>query len=243
MALSPSSPLGWTAFNLHGGDAVGSGFVLHVVTDALESRLPLAAALRAVAGAGADAIQVREKGRPAQALLEGTRAALVSGCPCVLVNDRVDVALAAGAAGVHLPARGLPVALARSLLPRAQGWWLGVSVHAVEDAVAAARDGADYVTFGHVFQTESKPGLPPQGVAALRRVVAAAPLPVLAIGGIAPANVGAILETGCAGVAVIRAVLGAPDPGAAVADLRRALAASAATPRHRFPTSGGAARA
>jgi thiamine-phosphate pyrophosphorylase len=112
-------------------------------------------------------------------------------------------------------------------------------VHSVEEAEAAARAGADYVTFGHVFQTESKPGLPPQGVVALRRVVAAAPVPVLAIGGITPDNAAPLLETGCAGVAVIRAVLGAEDPGVAVAALRQAMAASRAAPRRPFPGMGG----
>ncbi len=214
---------------------MASRFVLHVVTDPLESRLPLGEALRRAAAAGVDAIQVRERGRPADDLLENVRAALGSGCPCVLVNDRVDVALAAQAAGVHLPARGLPVAAARRLLPRTAGWLLGRSVHGVEEARQAARDGADYVTFGHVFQTGSKPGLPPQGVGALRSVVEAAPLPVLAIGGVTPENLGALLQTGCAGVAVIRAVLAADDPGMAAAALRRAMSASRAVPRHPFP--------
>ncbi len=211
-------------------------FVLHVVTDPLESRLPLPEALRRAASAGVDAIQVREKGRPADELLAHVLAAVGSGCPCVLVNDRVDVALAAKAAGVHLPARSLPVAAARRLLPRAAGWLVGRSVHGVQEAQQAARDGADYVTFGHVFQTGSKPGLPPQGVTTLRQVVEAATVPVLAIGGVTPENVDTLLETGCAGVAVIRAVLAAEDPGGAVAALRRAMAASRATPRHPFPS-------
>lgn len=218
---------------------MGAGFVLHVITDAGESRLPLADALRRAVAGGIDAIQVREKGRPAEALLSEAQASLAVGCPCVLINDRVDVALAVGAAGVHLPARGLPVPVARRLAPRSQGWLLGVSVHSVAEALAAARAGADYVTFGHVFQTQSKPGLPPQGVDALRRVVAATPVPVLAIGGISPENIGALLETGCGGVAVIRAVLGADDPGRAAAALRQAMTASPATPRHAFPGGRG----
>ena len=212
------------------------GFVLHLVTDRLESRLPLEAALRQATAGGVDAIQVREKGRPAQEVLAATAAALAAGAGQVLVNDRADVALASGATGVHLPARGLPVDTARRLLPRADGWLVGASVHSVAEAQAAAAAGADYVTFGHVFQSDSKPGLPPQGTGALRRVVEAVPVPVLAIGGIEPGNVAAILETGCAGVAVIRSVLAAEDPRRAAAALSAAMAAARGRPRHAFPT-------
>jgi thiamine-phosphate pyrophosphorylase len=211
-------------------------FVLHLVTDRLESRLPLGRAVAAAVRGGVDAVQVREKGEPADAVLRATQEVIEAVATAgrralVLVNDRTDVALAAGADGVHLPARSLPAAAARRLLPAAEGWVLGVSVHSVEEARAAVAGGADYVTFGHVFATGSKPGLPSRGLAALAEVVAAVPVPVLAIGGIGPDNVRAVLETGCAGIAVIRALLHAADPERAAAELKEAMARTPGRPR------------
>ena len=214
--------------------------VLQLVTDRLEARLPLEEAVaRAVLG-GVDLVQVREKGAPADTVLRAVRQALSAcdGSAAVVVNDRVDVAMAARAAGVHLARRSLPPDLARTLLPASEGWLVGVSVHSVEEARAAAEAGADYVTFGHVFPTGSKPGLPPRGLADLASVVAAVTLPVLAIGGIGPENVAAVLATGCAGVAVISAVLGAADPGAAAGALRRAMDAAGRPPAHALRVAG-----
>ncbi len=213
---------------------MGGDPALHVVTDRLESRLPLRAALAAAVRGGVDGIQVREKGHPADVVLEATSEALAAagGRAAVLVNDRADVALIARAGGVHLPARSLPPAGVRALLPRTEGWLLGVSVHSLPEARAAVAAGADYVTFGHIFPTGSKPGLASRGLAALAEVVASVDAPVLAIGGIEPGNVGAVLQTGCAGIAVIRAILGAPDPEAAAAALRAAMARTRARPRY-----------
>jgi thiamine-phosphate pyrophosphorylase len=114
----------------------------------------------------------------------------------VLVNDRLDVALAAGVDGVHLPANGLPAAGVRPFVKT-----LGCSIHSVEDGVKAERDGADFVVFGAVFDT---PGKRPAGLQALRAVTAAVKIPVLAIGGITNENTPAVLEAGAAGIAAIR---------------------------------------
>lgn len=219
-----------------GGDG-GARFALHLVSDRLESRTPLGAALAAAVRGGVDAVQVREKGDPAGAVLEAARQAreAAAGRARVLVNDRVDVALALPADGVHLPARGLPPAAARALLPRVSGALIGVSVHSVEEARAAAAAGADYVTFGHVFPSNSKPNLPPRGLAFLRAVVEAVDVPVLAIGGVTAENAAQVLATGCAGIAVIRALLHAADPERAAAALREALERSGARPRRPFP--------
>lgn len=199
--------------------------VLHLIADRGESGI-LAAALRG----GVDAVQVRNKAVPAADLLALTRAAAplcAAAGALLLVNDRIDVALAGGADGVHLSARSLPPADARRIYPGL----LGVSVHDVASAVAAAAGGADYVTFGHVFASSSKPGLPPRGPAALRAVVRAVDIPVLAIGGIGPGNAAAVLATGCAGVAVISSILAADEPESAARRLRAALDASPAVPR------------
>ena len=204
---------------------MSAGHALHVIADQRDlGALP--AALRS----GVGAVQVRNKSLPAADLLAAARRA---GPICraagvlLLINDRVDVALACGADGVHLAARSLPPADARRIF----GGLVGVSVHDLAGAVAAAAAGADYVTFGHVYPTSSKPGLPPQGLRALAAVVEAVDVPVLAIGGIGPGNAAEVLATGCAGIAVISSILAAENPEVAAHSLRVALDASTATPR------------
>jgi thiamine-phosphate pyrophosphorylase len=117
-----------------------------------------------------------------------------------LVNSRVDVALAAGAAGAHLPA-GSPAPLAfRGIVP--EGFLMGVSCHCVEEVRKAAEDGADYVVFGPVFPPLSKPaGLAPRGLDELARAAAAVNIPVLALGGITRENAQECAASGAAGVA------------------------------------------
>ncbi len=137
----------------------------------------------------------------------------------LLINDRADVALAAGADGVHLPASGLPPRAARELLG-ARGI-IGVSCHSPEEVARAALGGADFCVFGPVFST---PGKSARGLLALRAAVRAAPIPVLALGGVDPGNARAALEAGAQGVACIRSVLGALDPAAAALALWKALA-------------------
>jgi thiamine-phosphate pyrophosphorylase len=149
------------------------------------------------------------------------------------INDRLDVALAIGADGVHLAAQSLPI---RAATVVANGRLvLGRSVHRLEEARAAADLGADYVTFGHVFPTSTHPGLPPRGLDELAAIVSAVDIPVLAIGGITAENLETVLATGCAGVAVISAILSDPDPARAARALRLALDSSTYFPRVPFP--------
>jgi len=213
---------------------------LHLILD--WARFPhdlVGAAARALEG-GVDWVQIRARTVSAADLYALARE-IAPRCrergAGLLINDRVDVALAVGADGVHLAAASLAPAVVRALVgPRRI---IGCSVHAVGDASAAARDGADYVTFGHVFATASHPGVPPRGTAALRRVVEAVARPVLAVGGITPDRVGALAATGCAGIAVVGAILGAPDPAEAAREFRRALAG---WPRPHRPFPAGPAR-
>jgi thiamine-phosphate diphosphorylase len=163
-----------------------------VVTGAAEG---LSAAQR-----GATVVQLRN---PPATLrwLEQEASSLVQTSPLpVLVSSRVDLALAAGAAGVHLPEDDIPVATARALLGDRL---LGRSVHSVEAARQAAAEGADYLVFGPVFATDSHPGRPARGLAALMEVTAAVQVPVLAIGGIDAERVRACREAGAAGFAAI----------------------------------------
>jgi thiamine-phosphate pyrophosphorylase len=158
------------------------------------------------ARAGVDLIHVRERGLEDSDLLALVRRvkAEISGTPCrVVVNDRVDVAIAARADGVHLPARAYSAARVRSIVP--ENFVVGRSVHSEVEALDAAREGGcDYLVFGAVFPTTSKPeGHVPAGLDALRRVCSLVALPVLAIGGISAASVPEIARTGAAGIAAI----------------------------------------
>lgn len=121
----------------------------------------------------------------------------------VLVNDRFDVALAAGAAGVHLTSQSLSTQIVRKTC--GEQFIIGVSTHSVSEVRAARDGGADFVVFGPVFETESKRGFgPPQGLAQLEMVVRdVAPFPVLALGGVAPENVVDSFSVGASGVAAI----------------------------------------
>jgi len=209
---------------------------LQLITDRRATRGDLVSAVSRALGAGVGRVQVRDKGASAADLfatvLEISRIARNLDVR-VLVNDRIDVALAARAHGVHLAAKSLDAAVARGLL---EPWQiLGVSVHSVEDALRAARDGADYVTFGHVYPTWAHETQAARGTGMLFEVVAAVDVPVLAIGGISEALVSEVTATACAGVAVISAILGAEDPAVAAHELRGALDRAATRPKRSFP--------
>jgi thiamine-phosphate pyrophosphorylase len=148
---------------------------------------------------GVDFIQIREKDLDARSLFDlvcAVRDAAAGTRTQVLVNGRLDIALAAGIDGVHLPGNGLPADRVRPLVRT-----LSCSVHSVEEAVAAERSKVDFVIFGPVFET---PGKSPVGLEALKGVVAAVRIPVLAIGGINQQNIASVLEAGSAGIAAIR---------------------------------------
>ncbi len=197
---------------------------LQLITDPRLERDETVAALEAASSAGVDSIQIRDKAASARDLLTlATDAARVvrNAGARLLVNDRLDVALAVRAHGVHLAANSLPAGVARGLL---EPWQLiGVSVHTVAEAITAAEAGADYLTYGHIYPTPSHAGLAPRGLAALRAVVEAVRIPVLAIGGIDRDRVSEVLETGCSGIAVISAILARTDVAAAATELRDAL--------------------
>lgn len=167
-------------------------------------------------------LQLREKVLPAADLLRQARHVIQATDPAqirVMVNGRLDVALAARAAGVHLPARGAPLRRVRHAAGEALA--VGVSTHSEEEVRFAAAGGADYIVFGPVFATPSKAGLgEPQGLAALERAAGVAgSVPVFAVGGVTPETAGACREAGAWGVAVIRALLEAADPLAALRGL------------------------
>jgi thiamine-phosphate pyrophosphorylase len=160
--------------------------------------------------------------RIAALLLPACQAAGVPLC----VNDRLDVALAVGADGVHLGQNDLPLVDALRIRPRRQ-FFVGISTHDLAQAQAAADAGADYIGFGPVFATQTKTDAESAvGLDRLREVCAAVSLPVVAIGGITLANVDAVAATGAAAAAVIAAVDGASDPVAAAKAIAKAFAAT-----------------
>lgn len=170
-------------------------------------------------GAGLDLIQIRERDLEAAALRAFVRdvVARAPSATRVLVNDRADVALAAGAAGVHVRSDGPAASRVRSIGPAA--WFVGRSAHTAEECAAAG--DADYVIFGTVFPSASKPqGSAIAGVAGLHAACAAAAVPVLAIGGVTPAGGPACRDAGAAGLAAIGAFL--PSPARAILAMRAA---------------------
>ncbi len=157
------------------------------------------------ARAGAHLVQIRERdleGGPLARLVERCVDAVRATSTRILVNDRVDVALGAGAHGVHLRSDSTAALRVRALVP--PGFLVGRSVHGLDEASrVAAEGGLDYVMWGPTFQTASKPWHPGAGIAALASVAAVTSLPVLAVGGIVADNVAAVAKAGAAGFAAI----------------------------------------
>jgi thiamine-phosphate pyrophosphorylase len=198
---------------------------LHVLTDARGGPQALAAVAAAVA-AGAPVVQVRAKHCTDRVLYEFAGQVVdicrPAGATC-LVNDRVDVALAVGAAGTHLGADDLPVAAARRVA--GPGHLIGGTARDPELARRLVAEGADYLGVGPAYPTTTKTGLPDAlGPARIGAVAAAVAVPVIAIGGITAERVPELLAAGAAGVAVVGPVSGAADPAAATRQLLRALA-------------------
>lgn len=199
-------------------------YALYLVTDrALARGRPLAEIVCAAVAGGVTCVQLREKACGTREFLAEARAlratTRVLGVP-LFINDRVDVALAAAADGVHLGQQDLPVAEARRLGP--PGWIIGVSAESGADAVRAEREGADYLGVSPVFATPTKTDhAPPLGLAGLQAIRAAVKIPLVAIGGIHAGNAQEVVRAGADGVAVVSAIVAAADPRAAAAELRR----------------------
>jgi len=211
--------------------------ILCLVTDRTACHGSLPEAVEAAVAAGVDWVQVRERAVEGAALLEHVEAlaaaarrgaAARGGRVRVLVNRRLDVALAAGVAvdGIHLGGDALPPDRARTLL--GAGAWIGVSTHAPEEAARAAAAGASYVQLAAIFTPRSKPATRPALGPGVLGEAARAGLPVLAQGGVDRENAAACLAAGSLGIAVTGAILMDPDPGAAARALRKALDGHAA---------------
>ncbi|HEU5129492.1 MAG TPA: thiamine phosphate synthase [Glycomyces sp.] len=205
---------------------------LHVITDTRDGAAPLVVAESALA-AGARLVQVRPEDHYTDRAALDLAAALAELCAAhdalCLVNDRVHIAQAVGAHGVHLGADDLPIDVARRLLPGAAV--IGGTCREPEAARAARRAGASYLGVGPVWSTGTKTGLPdPIGLDGLAAVCAAVDLPVIAIGGITAERAAACREAGAHGVAVVGAISRAADPARATAELLRAVGEHPARP-------------
>lgn len=182
--------------------------------DAVSLETALQEKVREAFAAGVGFVQVREKD------LSGVRlAALVGDLAAqpekresqLLVNERLDVALSSGADGVHLPSDSMPVSDARRLA--GSGTWVGISCHGASEVEQAESDGASYVLLSPVFETPSKPGVPPLGLDRLQAVCHSVLMPVIALGGVTRSNAEACIRAGAAGVAGIRLFQEAADLG------------------------------
>ena len=180
--------------------------LFYYITDRKQlAGISLIACIRRALDWGVDFIQIREKDLSERTLYELTRrvVSLSRTTRCrVLVNGRADIALAAGAHGVHLPSAGLQCADVRPWLPKK--FCIGVSVHSIHEIRSACAQGVDYILLGHLFPTASKQEFgPPLGLNFLRKACAGTQTPILGLGGIRPESVASVVDAGAAGVAGI----------------------------------------
>lgn len=201
-------------------------YTLYLVTDSDLSRgRSLLDIVRASVDGGVTCVQVREKTVSSRVYLE--RLAPVRGLlrergVPLFVNDRVDIALAVEADGVHLGQTDIPLSLAKRVA--GDRLIIGISCETTQDAIEAEQGGADYVSVSPVFGTPTKADTaPPLGLDGVRAIRAAVRIPVVTIGGIHAANAADVIRAGADGICVVSAVVSAPDPRAAAASLRRVI--------------------
>jgi thiamine-phosphate diphosphorylase len=197
---------------------------LCLVTDRLRcGGRPLEDVVSLAVEGGVGMVQLRERDLSADALIALAKRIreITRDRALLLINDRIDVALAVGADGVQLPESGLPVDAVRRVA--GDRLLIGRSVHDVEGAVAAEADGADMLIAGSVFATTSHPGHEPEGIELLHKLSESVGVPYLGIGGVTTENVGVVMEAGASGAAVITAVTESDDPELAAHDLASAI--------------------
>jgi thiamine-phosphate pyrophosphorylase len=202
-------------------------FRLYLITDRMVARMPLPEAVQQALDGGVRAVQLREKDLPVRELLVLARELRVmtrkAGAK-LFINDRVDVAVAVEADGVHLGQQSMPASAARKVA--GDRMLIGVSTHSLEEAKAAQSEGADFITFGPIFETPSKARYgAPAGVLAIRPLKNEIRIPVIALGGINSANILPVMSAGADGVAMISAVLASDDIRKTAAAFTKALTA------------------
>lgn len=188
-------------------------FKLYLITGRKQTAMPLVDAARLALRGGVRAIQIREKDLPVRELLalcREVRALTREFGAKLFINDRVDVAVEVSADGVHLGHESMPAAAVRNIVGNSM--MIGVSTHSVSEARTAEAAGADFVTFGPIYETPSKEKYgAPTGLEALRDAKRAIDIPIFALGGIKGSNIGHALWAGAHGVGMISAIFGAED--------------------------------
>lgn len=199
-------------------------YALYLVTDQKLSRgRSTLEIVRGAVSGGVTCVQLREKEASTRTFIEEARAIKAwlddKGVP-LIINDRVDVALAVGASGVHLGQSDMHIRDARSLLPPEA--LIGISAESLEDALAAEREGADYIGVSPVFATPTKTDTAtPLGLDGVRQIRAAVDIPIVGIGGIGLANAAEVMAAGADGIAVVSAIVAADDPHKAARGLKK----------------------
>jgi len=200
-------------------------FKLYLITDRKQVNMPLAAAVRLALEGGVRSVQLREKDLPVRELLalsQEMRTLTNEFGARLFINDRVDVAVAVNADGVHLGHTSMPVEAVRRVV--GSNMLIGVSTHNLAEAKAAEAGGADFITFGPIFETASKAKIGhPVGVAGLRELKCEIGIPFYPLGGIKSGNMAQVLFTGASGVAMISAILAAEDIKNAASKLSEAI--------------------
>ncbi|HET7092900.1 MAG TPA: thiamine phosphate synthase [Thermomicrobiales bacterium] len=220
------TPLRWSR------ESLGAALSLYLVADPEQTRGDLVDDVRGALAGGVTCVQLRAKrlgGRDFLALAQALRTEVHAAGSLFVVNDRVDIAVAAGADGVHVGLSDLPLAATRRVV--GPDLFIGYSPYTLEQVAESAASGADYVGLGPVFATASKADAdPPIGVDGLAARVRAADLPAVGIGGITVENARDVIGAGADGIAVISAILRAAEPRVAASEL--AIAVAQAKGRH-----------
>lgn len=195
---------------------------LHVITNGRQTLEQVLAMAEAAFSGGMSYLHIREKQRTARECMDWVKAlSSVMPLECIIVNDRVDVAVASQCRGAHLAYHSLAPHEARNVLREQQ--CIGRSVHSISEAEQAVSDGADYLLYGHIFPSGSKPGVPPRGTAELAQLTARMSIPVIGLGGITPERTHEVLVAGCVGIAVLSGITDASDVKQATLAYRGAL--------------------
>lgn len=205
--------------------AMNIDYKLYLITDRHVTKKPLAEAVRLALEGGVRAVQLREKDlsvRELLALARELRGITREFGAKLFINDRVDVAVAVDADGVHLGGQSMPASAVRKIVGK--DMLIGVSTHSINEAREAEAQGADFITYGPVFETTSKTKYgQPVGVESIYAVKKTVKIPLFALGGIKRGNIGLVMRAGADGVALISAILDSPDIKKSSEDIMRSL--------------------
>ena len=207
--------------------SVFKSFKLYAVTDIKTADEPILEKVRAAYQGGADIVQLRSKTLSDRKLCEigkGIKRLAARYRKLFFVNDRLDLALATGADGLHLGQEDLPIESVRMICEKmGRSLWIGKSTHSLAQALKAQKEGADYIGVGPIFSTPTKPGCPTVGLDLIQQVKSKIKIPFVAIGGINEKNIAQVCEAGAERIAVVRAIFSRENIYAAAKQLRAQL--------------------